>query len=93
MYLCQKYKHIINFSTELITFKFELVSVKQTNSVYLTEIIITDLLQILYGLWEEIDTPYSYDFYLWLEWLFRYYNELPLDEDIESTYLMWKSEQ
>ena len=48
---------------------------------------------MLYGFWGEIDTPYSDYFYSWSEWLFQYYNELPLYEDIESTYLMWKSEQ
>ena len=27
------------------------------------------------------------------QWLFQYYNELPLGGSIESAYLMWKSEQ
>ena len=41
--------------------------------------------------WEGIDTPYSYDFDFWTEWLFQYFNELPLSEGIESAYLNWNS--
>ena len=53
----------------------------------------TDFPQILDECWDEKYTPYSYDFDLWPDWLFQYYNELPLGEYIESAYLTWKSEQ
>ena len=32
-------------------------------------------------------------FGLWPEWLFQYFNELPLGEGIESFYILLKSEQ
>ena len=41
-----------------------------------------------YECWDEIDTPYVDDFEFYPEWLFQYFNELPLGEDIESAYLM-----
>ena len=64
--------------------KFELFSKNKMNSVYLTESMQTDWLQILYSYWGEVDTPYSGDFYFCNEWLFQYYNDLPLGEAIES---------
>ena len=42
--------------------KFELFSKNKMNSVYLTESMQTDWLQILYSYWGEVDTPYSGDF-------------------------------
>ena len=50
-------------------------------------------MQILYEYWYEVDTPYSGDFDLCTGWLFKYYIELTLGEDIESSYLTWKPEQ
>ena len=41
--------------------------------------------------WDERDTPYSDDFEFYTEWLFQYFNELPLGESIETAYLTWKS--
>ena len=43
--------------------------------------------------WKEIDTPEPDGFYFSPEWLFQYFNEMPLGEAIESDYPMWKSEQ
>ena len=48
---------------------------------------------MLYEYWVERYTPYSDYFEFWTEWLFKYFNEMPLVEAIESAYLMWKSEQ
>ena len=42
--------------------------------------------------WDEGNIPYSVGFVLCTEWLFQYYNELPLCEANESAYLIWKSE-
>ena len=53
----------------------------------------TDWLHMSYECWDEIDTPYVDDFEFYPEWLFQYFNELPLGEDIESAYLMWKTEK
>ena len=52
-----------------------------------------DWLQMVDEYWDERDTPYSDDFEFYTEWLFQYFNELPLGESIESAYLTWKSEQ
>ena len=43
--------------------------------------------------WYEWDSPNSDYFNFFPEWLFQYNNELPIVEDIESAYIMWKSEQ
>ena len=61
--------------------------------LYLTESMGTYLIQMLYEYWDELDTPYSGGFYFCPERLFQYYNGLPLGENIESAYLIWKSEQ
>ena len=53
----------------------------------------TDWLQMLYKYWDEKDTPDLDDFYFWTDWLFQYYNKLPLGDNIESAYLKWNSEQ
>ena len=37
--------------------------------------------------------PYSGGFYFLPKWLFKYFNELKLDESSESAYFMWNSEQ
>ena len=59
--------------------------------LYITESMQIYWLQILYKYWDECDTPYLCDFYFWPEWLFQYYNELPLGGSVESAYLMCKS--
>ena len=43
--------------------------------------------------WDEKYTPYWDDFYFCPDWLYQYFNEIPLGESIESAYLKWKSEQ
>ena len=43
--------------------------------------------------WDEKDTTYSYYYAFWPDWLYQYFNDLPLGEAIESAYLTWKSEQ
>ena len=48
-------------------------------------------MKMLYEYGDEGDIPYSGGFYFWSEWLFRYYNKLPLGESIEIYHLMWKS--
>ena len=60
---------------------------------YLTESMQIYWLHILYDYLDEKDTPYSDDSYLWPDCFYQYFNELPLGESIESSYLMWKSEQ
>ena len=58
------------------------------NNLYLTKSMRTDWLHMLDEYWDEKDTPYSDDFDFWPDWLFQYYNELQLVEDIESYHLM-----
>ena len=50
----------------------------------------TDWLKMLDDYWDEKDTPYSYDQIFWTGWLYKYFNEMPLDKAIESVYLTWK---
>ena len=63
------------------------------NNIYLTESIQTDWLHMFDKYWYERNTPYSDDFEFWHQWLFQYFNEMPLGEAIESADLMWNSEQ
>ena len=51
----------------------------------------TDWLYMLDAYWDEEDKTYSGGFYFWSDWLFQYYNEIPLGEAIKSAYLMWNS--
>ena len=44
-----------------MTSKFEFFSKKKMNALYITEIMQTDWLHMLYGYWEERYTPYSFD--------------------------------
>ena len=81
------------FTTDDMTFNFELFSKIKINALYITESMRTYWLYILDEYWEEKDTPYSEDFYFRPEWLFKYFGELKLCESVESAYLMWKSEQ
>ena len=53
----------------------------------------TDLLHMLYEYWNGKYTPCSDDYDFWPDWLYTYFNELPLGEAIESDYIMWNSEQ
>ena len=64
---CQKNKHIINFTTEDMTSKFELFSKNKMYALYLTETMRTEWLQALDQYWDEEDTPYSYHFGFWPE--------------------------
>ena len=63
------------------------------DAIYLTEIMKTNCMKTLDEYWVEGHTSLSDDFNFWTECLFQYYNELPLDEAIESDYIVWKSEQ
>ena len=47
-------------------------------------------LHMLYDYCYEKDTPYSYNYDFWPDWLYQYFNEMPLGEAIESAYLTWK---
>ena len=78
---------IINFTTDDIKFKFELFSKKIFNNTYLTGIIQLDWLHMLDAYWDEKYMPCSDDFISWPHWLYQYFNELPLGESIESSYL------
>ena len=60
------------------------------NIIYLTESIQADWLHMLDEYWDERDTPYPDGFDFWPDWLFKYYNDQPLVESIESAYLTWK---
>ena len=61
------------------------------NALYLPKTTQTDWLHMLYEYWEERDTPYQDDFDSWHNQFFKYLNEIPLCEAIESAYIMWKS--
>ena len=61
------------------------------DALYLTEIMQTSWLHMLDKYWGKGDTFYSDCFDIYPEWLFQYYNELPLGESIGSAYLMWNS--
>ena len=50
-------------------------------------------LQMFDEYWYKKDTPHPDDFNLWPDWLFQYYNEIPLVEAIESSYITLKIEQ
>ena len=63
------------------------------NHLYLNENVRTYWLQMLDYYWDETDTLYSDYYYFWPDWLYQYFNELPLGEAIESDHLTWKSEQ
>ena len=80
----------MNFTTDDMTSKFGFFSEKKMIDIYLTESMKTYWQQMLYEQWEEIDTPYSDGFGFWPEWMFLYFNEIPLGEPIESAYLVWK---
>ena len=58
------------------------------NNLYLTEIMLTDWLNILDDYRDEKDTTYSYYYGFCPDWLYQYFNELFLGESIESAYLM-----
>ena len=58
------------------------------NALYLTKIMQTNWLPMLYGYQVETDTPQSYGFYFLSDWLSQYFNKLPLGEAIEINYLM-----
>ena len=49
--------------------------------------------QILDEYCHEGDTTYQSSFDFYLQWLFKYFNEITIGENIESTYSTWKSEQ
>ena len=84
---------IMNFTTDDMTSKFGLFSENKIIALYLTESMKTRWPRILDEHWKEIDAPYSDGFGFWPDWMFQYFNELPLCESIESAYLVWKSEQ
>ena len=57
-----------------MTSKFELFSKNKMNNLDLTEIVRTYWLQMLDDYWDEKDTTYSYDYDLWPDWLYQYFN-------------------
>ena len=63
------------------------------DALYLTKSIQIEWMQTIDKYWYKGDTHYSVRFDLWPEWLFKYYDELPLGESIESADLMWNPEQ
>ena len=85
---CQTNKSIINFTTEDMTSKIEFFSKKKVNDLYLTKSILTDWLQMLDDNWDEKDTSYLDDPDLWLDWFYKYFNEILLHEDIKSYHHM-----
>ena len=54
------------------------------DSLCLTESMQTYWLHKLDEYWYVEDKPYLYDFGVWPEWLFKYYNEINLSESIQS---------
>ena len=82
MDFCQNNESIINFTTDDMTFKFELFSKKKINNQYLIEIMRTDRLYILDDYWGEKDTLQSDDYDFLPHWLYQYSNALPLGEAI-----------
>ena len=90
--LLNNYK-VINSTTNDMISKFEAFSKKKIDALYLTEIIRTEWLKMLYKYWDERDKSFSGYFDFWPQWLFQYYNELPIVESIEIVYLTWNPEQ
>ena len=72
--------------------KFEVFENKKMDTFYLTESMITEWLKKNES-WDDGDKSYLGGSDFWSQWLFKHYDELPLDEAIESVYLTWKSEQ
>ena len=93
MDFCQKNLSIFNITTDDMASMFNFFSRNKMNNLHLTESMRTDWIQMLDRYCNEIDTTCSDDFEFWPEWLFQCFNELPLIEAIESSYLTWKSEQ
>ena len=75
-------KNIINIKNEYISTKFDFFSEKKMDALYLTESMLTEWLHMLDAYCDEKDTSYSDDFGFWPEWLFEYFNDLPLGEAI-----------
>ena len=69
--------------------KFEAFPKNKMYELHITEIIGTDWPHTLNEYWYQVYTPYLGDFYFYPEWLFQYYNEIPIGEYIESYYLTW----
>ena len=90
---CQKHSSINDFTTDVMTSKFESFSKSKNNNLYLTESMQTDWLHMLDDYLNEKDTPYSDGFDFWPDTLYQYFNVIPLGEATESAYFMWNSEQ
>ena len=90
-YFCQNQSSVINFTTDDVISKFELFSKNMMNNIYITESMRKYWMHILDEYLDEEDTPYSDGFNFWIECLYQYFNELPLVEDVEIYYIVWKS--
>ena len=77
-----KNKNTINFTTDNMTSNFELLSKNEMDALYITRSMWTDWLQTSDEKWYESNTPQSGYFDIWPDWLFQYYNELSLGDDI-----------
>ena len=56
-YLCKNNKYEINFTTYDMRSKFEVFTKKKMYTLYLTESMITEWLQMIYELWDKEDKP------------------------------------
>ena len=65
----------------------------KVDKLYLYEIMRTEFPKIIDEHWNEGDTTYSSSSGLYTQWSFQYFNELTIDEYIESFYLTWNIEQ
>ena len=88
--LCQNNEPVINSTTDDIRSNFEAFTMNRMYALYLTEGTRTEWLQRMDEYWNRVDKPYSGGFDFYPQWLFQYYNELPLGEAIESAYLTWE---
>ena len=75
VYFCQNNDRVINFTTDDMISKFETFKKNKMDELYFYEIMRTEWLQMIYEFWYEGDTPYSGDFDLFLQCLFKYYDD------------------
>ena len=54
---CQNDQYVINFTFDGIILKFEAFTKNKLDTLYLTEIMITEWIEIIYECWDEGDTP------------------------------------
>ena len=90
---CQKNKYITYFTSDDIISKPEVFTKYKLYISYLTKTMRTEWIKMLEKYWDGGDKPYSSSYYFWPQWLFKYNDELPICEAIETYHLTWNTEQ